>query len=197
MACVSCHTNGYTGGTPTTCVGCHLPNYNATTNPNHLANKFSTDCSTCHNITAWSPAPLFNHNTATTFSLTGAHIGVACISCHTNGYKTIPTTCVSCHLTDYNAATNPIHKTNASVFTTNCTSCHNVNAWSPAPLFNHTSFFPIKSGRHNGVACATCHTNSANYMIFTCITASCHGSAHNRSQGSNGCYSCHPKGVAD
>ena len=84
VACVSCHTNGYAGGTPTTCVGCHLTNYNTATNPAHAANNFSTDCQTCHNVTAWQPST-FNHST-TTFPLTGAHIAVACVSCHTNGY---------------------------------------------------------------------------------------------------------------
>ena len=193
VACVTCHTNGYSA-IPTTCVSCHLPNYNATTNPNHVTAKFSTACETCHTVTAWTPST-FNHNTATTFPLTGGHIGVACISCHKNGYSPIPTTCVSCHLTDYNTTTNPAHA--AAKFSTDCLTCHNVTAWSPAPLFNHTSFFPISSGRHSGISCVTCHTTPTNYAVFTCITASCHGSAHNRNQGSAGCYSCHPTGKAD
>jgi len=196
VACINCHANGYTGGTPTTCVGCHLSNFNASTNPNHTLAKFSTDCLTCHNVTAWTPTT-FNHTTATSFPLAGAHKGVTCISCHTKGYAGIPTTCVSCHLTNYNAATNPDHKVNPSVFTTDCISCHNVTAWSPAPQFNHTTFFPISSGRHSGISCATCHTNSTNYVVFSCVTAACHKTAHNQNQGSAGCYSCHPTGRAD
>ncbi len=190
--CIKCHATGYVG-TSTQCVSCHLTNYNATTNPNHTLAKLGTSCETCHNTTAWQPST-FNHNTATTFPLTGAHIGVACNACHINNFNPIPTTCVSCHLTNYNATTNPNHKASPSVFTTNCITCHNVTAWIPAPLFNHTSFFPISSGRHSGISCAICHKNASNYTTFTCVTSACHGNAHNQNQGSTGCYSCHPTG---
>jgi len=174
VACVSCHTNGYTGGTPTTCVGCHLTNFNATTNPNHVLAKFSTDCKTCHNVTAWSPAT-FNHTTATTFPLTGAHIGVACISCHAKGYAGIPTTCVSCHLTNYNATTNPNHVT--SKFSTDCITCHNVSSWTSA-TFNHNTAttFPL-TGAHIGVACVSCHPTGYTAIPTTCV--SCHQTNYN------------------
>jgi len=188
VACITCHTNGY-AAIPSTCVSCHLANFNATTNPNHTTAKFSTDCQTCHSTTTWNPST-FNHSTATTFPLTGAHIGVSCISCHTKGYAAIPTTCVSCHLTNYNATTNPGHS--AAKFPTTCETCHSTINWTSS-TFNHTSYFPITNGNHN-VSCTICHTNSTNYAVFTCLTASCHTNAHNRNQGSSGCYSCHPTG---
>jgi hypothetical protein len=188
VICALCHKNGYTGGTPTTCVACHLDKFNATTNPNHIVAKFSTDCQTCHNTTAWIPST-FDHNKNTTFPLTGAHIGRACNLCHITNYNPIPTTCVSCHLTTYNTTTNPNHA--GANFPTTCETCHTTTNWTTS-TFNHTSYFPI-TGNHN-VSCATCHTNSANYAVFTCITSSCHGNAHNRNQGSAGCYSCHRNG---
>ena len=188
IACITCHTNGY-AAIPSTCVSCHLANFNATTNPNHTTAKFSTDCQTCHSTTTWNPST-FNHNIATTFPLTGAHVGVACITCHTNGYAAIPSTCVSCHLTKYNATTNPGHS--AAKFPTTCETCHSTINWTSS-TFNHTSYFPITNGNHN-VSCTICHTNSTNYAVFTCLTASCHTNAHNRNQGSSGCYSCHPTG---
>ncbi|MDD4969235.1 MAG: hypothetical protein PHT07_07360 [Paludibacter sp.] len=194
VTCTTCHPSGF-AAIPTTCVSCHLANYNATTNPNHITAKFPTTCETCHTTTAWVPST-FNHSTSTSFPLTGAHTSVACVACHPTNYAAIPTTCVSCHLTNYNAATNPNHKANPTVFTTNCTTCHNTTAWSPAPLFNHTAFFPIASGRHSGISCATCHTNSANYAVFSCVTTACHRTAHNQNQGNAGCYSCHPTGRA-
>jgi len=180
VACVSCHTNGYTGGTPVTCVGCHLTNYNATTNPNHVQAKFSTDCQTCHNVTAWSPS-IFNHNTATTFPLTGAHIGVTCISCHTAGYAGIPTTCVSCHLSNYNATTNPNHIT--AKFSTDCKTCHTVNAWVPS-TFNHSTAtsFPL-TGAHIGVACVSCHPTGYTAIPTTCV--SCHLTNYNATTNPN------------
>ena len=194
VACVSCHTNGYTGGTPATCVGCHLANYNSTTNPNHILAKFSTDCQTCHNVTAWSPTT-FNHNTATTFPLAGAHIGVACSSCHTTGYAGIPTTCVSCHLANYNATTNPNHIT--AKFPTTCETCHNATAWSPS-TFNHNTAttFPL-TGSHIGVACVSCHPTGYTAIPTTC--ASCHLANYNATTNPNHvtakfpttCETCH------
>jgi len=194
VACISCHTNGYTGGTPTTCVGCHQTNFNATTNPNHVLAKFSTDCQTCHNVTAWSPST-FNHTTATTFPLTGGHIGVACISCHAKGYAGIPTTCVSCHLTNYNATTNPNHVT--SKFSTDCITCHNVTSWTGA-TFNHNTAttFPL-TGAHIGVACISCHPTGYTAIPTTCV--SCHltnynattNPSHSAAKFPTTCETCH------
>jgi len=188
LDCTLCHPTDY-NAIPTTCVSCHLTTYNATTNPNHAAAKFATTCETCHTTTAWVPST-FNHNTATTFPLTGAHIGLACALCHPTNYNTIPTTCVSCHLTTYNATTNPNHA--GANFPTTCETCHSTANWTSSS-YNHTTYFPISSGNHN-VSCSTCHTNSTNYAVFTCVTAACHKTAHNQSQGSAGCYSCHPTG---
>jgi len=194
VACGSCHTNGYTGGTPTTCVGCHLTNFNASTNPNHVQAKFSTDCKTCHSVTAWSPAT-FNHNTATSFSLAGAHIGVACYSCHANGYAGIPTTCVSCHLANYTATTNPNHTT--AKFPTTCETCHTVTAWVPS-TFNHSTSttFPL-TGAHIGVACVSCHPTNYAAIPTTCV--SCHLTNYNATTNPNHitakfattCETCH------
>ncbi|MDP2337232.1 MAG: hypothetical protein Q8N05_12445, partial [Bacteroidota bacterium] len=99
--------------------------------------------------------------------------------------------CYNCHTTNYNNTKNPAHKT--ANYSTDCTSCHTVNAWIPS-TFNHTLYFPINSGKHSNISCSICHTTPTNYTVFTCITASCHANAHNRSQGSAGCYKCHPTG---
>lgn len=189
LACTVCHTNGY-GAIPTTCVSCHLSNFNATTNPNHVTAKFPTDCQTCHGTTSWLPST-FNHSTATTFPLTGAHNALACKVCHINGYGAIPTTCLSCHLATYNATTNPNHI--AAKFATTCETCHSSTNWISS-TFNHATVSTIPlTGNHN-VICTTCHTNPANYAAFSCVTSSCHSNAHNQNQGSAGCYSCHPNG---
>jgi hypothetical protein len=189
-ACASCHTSGvYTGLSPE-CKSCHQAKYNSAQVPSHTAAGISTDCKTCHTATNWKPST-FNH-TSTGFSLTGAHATVVqCSSCHKGNTTSAKTTCISCHQTQYNAA--PGHLT--SNFSTDCTICHTVNAWKPS-TFNHTNYFPITSSRHN-VSCVTCHTNTSNYTIFTCLTAACHTNAHNRSQGSTGCYRCHPTGRGD
>jgi len=173
LACNLCHPSNY-NAIPTTCVSCHLANFNATTNPNHITAKFSTTCETCHSTTAWVPST-FNHNTATSFPLTGAHIGIACTLCHTNGYGVIPTTCVSCHLATYNATTNPNHIT--SNFPTTCETCHSTTNWTTS-TFNHSTStsFPL-TGAHIALACNLCHPTNYNAIPTTCV--SCHLAIYN------------------
>jgi hypothetical protein len=170
----------------TDCYFCHKANYDAT---NHKADGFGTDCFTCHNMTGQSWSILGNGFEHGLFPLTGGH-NIACIKCHITGeYRTkLSTACVNCHLSTYKSTTNPNHVT--ANFPTTCEACHTTTNWTTS-TFNHSSYFPITSGNHN-VNCTICHTNSANYKIFTCLTASCHRNAHNQNQGSNGCYSCHP-----
>jgi predicted CXXCH cytochrome family protein len=193
--CTDCHKSGNYTTTPTDCYACHQPDYAASTNPNHVASGFPTVCLTCHTTNpGWKPAS-FNH---TTFPLTQGHSTPVCIDCHKNGnYTTISTDCYSCHLTDYNNSTNPNHKTLA--FSTTCTQCHTtVPGWKPATYTAHDALFPIYSGRHNGTwnSCTQCHTNTANYALFNCIT--CHSNAHSGKNYTNAqCYSCHPRGVAN
>jgi nitrate/TMAO reductase-like tetraheme cytochrome c subunit len=191
--CISCHASGYVG-TSTSCNSCHLNDYNQATNPNHKTLGLSTTCTDCHTTApGWQPASFPNHSTY--FALTGAHATIAkdCAACHKGVYSNTPKTCYDCHTTDYNNTKNPAHQ--AAQFSTDCKSCHTSNAWTPS-TFNHTNYFPISSGRH-AVSCSICHTTPTNYTIFTCVTSSCHTNAHNRSQGSAGCYRCHPTGRGD
>jgi len=190
VSCASCHKNGYIG-TSTDCNSCHQTDYNQATNPNHKTLGLATTCATCHTTSpGWQPASFAIHNNY--FVLSGAHLTIAndCAACHKGIYSATPNTCYACHTSDYNKTTNPNHV--AAQFSTDCKACHTVNAWTPS-TFNHTSYFPITSSRHN-VSCAICHTSSTNYTIFTCVTSSCHSRAHNQSQGSAGCYRCHPTG---
>lgn len=197
LACSACHSRGVFAGLSTTCVSCHLTNFQGTTNPNHVASGFPTDCQVCHNTAAWVPS-IFDHS-KTVFPLTGFHVQVACSSCHVGGrYAGTPTDCYSCHKSQYTSTTSPNHV--AAVFPTTCQTCHNTTAWTGA-TFSHT-WFPIYSGTHAGkwTTCADCHTNSNDYSVFSCIT--CH--THNKTDTdrnhsgvrsyvytSTSCYSCH------
>ncbi|TSA28483.1 MAG: hypothetical protein D4R68_03915, partial [Ignavibacteriales bacterium] len=117
VSCSLCHTTGYSGGTPTTCISCHQTKYNSALN--HLAQGYPTDCTKCHTTVAWN-AVTFNHST-TVFPLTGSHVTVSCSLCHTTGYSGgTPTTCISCHQTKYNSALNHV----AQGYPTDCTKCH-------------------------------------------------------------------------
>jgi hypothetical protein len=201
VTCIGCHTTRY-AGTTTACVGCHQNNYNATTNPGHVAAKFSTDCKLCHSVTVWKPTT-FNHNTGTTYPLTGSHIGVNCINCHSKGYAGISTACVSCHLPDYNSTTNPPHA--SAKFPTNCESCHTVTLWTTSTFNHDLQYFRIYSGKHKGrwSLCSECHTSATNYAVFNCLLCHEHSSktsVDSEHRGVNGyvynssnCLSCHPK----
>lgn len=178
----------------TDCYSCHKDKYYATTQPKHQSAGFDKDCFRCHNMTGrdWSSIGKgFEHGF---FPLTGGHQNLDCFTskCHSNGvYKGLLSTCVSCHLDKYNATKNPAHA--AAGFSKDCQICHSIDNWTPA-TFDHEKYFPIKSGKHSGISCAECHSKSGDYSTPNCVTSSCHGNAHNQSQGSKGCYRCHPRG---
>ncbi len=200
LQCVACHSAGYTN-TPADCYSCHQGDFAAVTDPNHVTNGFSHLCAECHTTTAWTPAS-FNHST-TNFPLTGAHVGLMCIACHSGGYVATPTLCFSCHQGAYDATTSPDHT--AANFPTDCQTCHTTTAWTPANWNHDTQYFPIYSGTHREKwnNCNDCHVNAANYAVFECIF--CH--EHNQTdmnakhQGRPGyswqsaaCLNCHPDG---
>jgi hypothetical protein len=194
LKCADCHIGGNYISTSAECYSCHQAEYNATINPNHKTAGFPTACGQCHSTTpGWKPAS-FNH---TKFPLTLGHATPACTDCHINGnYTTTPTDCYSCHVNDYNASTNPSHKTLA--FSTVCSQCHTTNpGWQPASYTQHdVQMFPIYSGNHKGrwTVCSDCHTNPANYQLFDCKR--CHTDAHRGKNYTNAqCYECHPRGT--
>ncbi len=135
-ACSSCHVGGKFAGTATTCVGCHAADFQNAANPNHVQSNLPQTCQVCHNTAAWRPAS-FDHNTSTKFPLTGAHVNVACNSCHIGGkYTGTPTACSACHAADFTKATNPNHV--QSGFPQTCQVCHNTAAWQPASFDHNT-----------------------------------------------------------
>ncbi len=204
VECLSCHGGGVYQGLATECQACHLTDYNATTDPPHAAAGFDTQCRTCHTPTTWMDA-VFDHDTQTTFPLTGAHIVQDCMSCHGGGvYQGLDTQCQACHLADYNGTTDPAHA--AAGFPLDCQSCHNTTAWDGASFDHDSRWFPIYSGEHRGRwdQCADCHTNPANFAEFSCLGCHPHsdksktdGDHHDvggYQYNSLACYSCHPRG---
>jgi hypothetical protein len=197
--CAACHKTGVYKGTPRDCFGCHQADYQRAQNPNHVAAGMPTTCDSCHRPSdaTFQAAGAFNH--ATYFALAGVHTTQPCAWCHKNNvYKGTPRLCYGCHQADYQRAANPNHI--GAGFPTTCDSCHKFTdaTWQQA-VFNHT-YFPITSGRHNA-SCSTCHTDSSNFKVFTCLTCHDRGSTDSRHVGragyrydSQACYSCHPRG---
>jgi Pyridine nucleotide-disulphide oxidoreductase len=155
VPCAKCHVNNNYTNTPTACASCHLTDYNKTTNPNHAAQGFPTDCSFCHSTAGWSPST-FDHSKV--FPLTGDHLKIKCSQCHVNNnYTTLPTTCYGCHKSDCNGTTNPSHV--AAGFPTQCDISHTTTDWSGASFDHSKTPFPL-TGAHLNVPCLKCHINN-------------------------------------
>jgi hypothetical protein len=176
--CVDCHINNNYNLTATTCISCHLKDFQGAANPNHVTANFPSTCQQCHTTVAWSPAT-FDHSLVN-FALTGAHTVPPrqCTDCHVNNnYNLTSTTCVSCHLTDFNNSTNPNHVTGG--FAQTCETCHNTSAWQPATFDHSKSGFPL-IGAHTVPPrqCVDCHVNN-NYSITNTACVSCHQTDYN------------------
>jgi Cytochrome c7 and related cytochrome c/Doubled CXXCH motif (Paired_CXXCH_1) len=201
--CKACHTKGYdSGDTPSTCVDCHRSDYERAVDPSHA--DYSIKCESCHDEAAWRPAPNFAHD----WPLTGAHERVVCAGCHMGDppkYEGTGNTCVSCHRMDYDRSPFPGHAS----FATTCQDCHMTTGWTPASGGHPESRFPIKSGKHTNVACATCHNAAlapAAKDNIDCVGCHEHRRSkmdevhHEESKYPKGdappefCLSCHPDG---
>jgi hypothetical protein len=194
LDCAACHASNRYQGTPATCVGCHLQDFQKASNPNHVQSGLPQTCQQCHTTVAWSPAS-FDHNLVG-FPLTGMHATLQCSQCHANGRFTgTPTDCASCHLKDYQATSNPNHA--QAGFPTTCASCHNTTAWTGA-TFNHASTGFALTGAHATVQCSQCHANGR-FAGTPTDCASCHlkdyqgatNPNHVQSGFPTTCASCH------
>lgn len=95
--CADCHNSTFTN-TPTTCFGCHETDFNQAEDPNHLSAGFPTDCTECHNETAWEPAT-FDHDGMYFPIYSGNHKDAwnDCIECHTIPGNFAEFSCIDCH----------------------------------------------------------------------------------------------------
>ena len=191
--CASCHISGYSG-TPTDCFECHLPDFNQTTNPNHVAIELSNECGTCHTTEpGWIPATFDVHNDY--YLLTGAHVGTDCISCHPTGYNETPNLCIDCHTPNFNQTTNPNHVQLG--LSTDCETCHTTEPdWQPASFDVHNDYY-VLNGAHITTDCISCHETQYTGTPNTCI--GCHLNDYNQTndpphasaQFSTDCLTCH------
>lgn len=108
VKCADCHRETVSHGVksvqyrglPTECESCHKE-----VHFNQFAEHGRTQCVACHSPAGWR-ALLFNHETQSSFHLTGAHKNVPCGGCHKeeksesttfNRYKPLESKCESCH----------------------------------------------------------------------------------------------------
>jgi hypothetical protein len=91
----------------------------------------------------------FDHFT-TGFELEGAHLLVACESCHVAGvFQGTPTECGACHSSGgwVRATAKPFDHVRSAEL---CTDCHRTTTWIPLAQMNHDAIYG---------SCTTCHNN--------------------------------------
>jgi hypothetical protein len=199
LSCQSCHRNDNLRTAQSTCVSCHLADYQAAREPNHVAGGFPTTCDTCHRTsdTSFSQGS-FNHQA--TFPLVGQHAQQSCAACHKNNvYVGTPRDCVGCHRDAYNRTSSPPHA--AAGFSTTCESCHRATDSSfRGAGFNHAVVFPLV-GQHASRACSACHANNV-YRGTPRECVACHRTAYERTTApahtaagfGTTCETCHQAG---
>jgi hypothetical protein len=125
--CARCHPGGRYSGTPTSCYGCHQPDYAATTSPSHLSSGYPTDCAACHDTSAWRPAR-FDHDASYFPIYSGTHVGrwSSCRDCHVNPSSFAVFECIFCHPHSNKPQTDAKHKgvTGYTYASAACYRCH-------------------------------------------------------------------------
>lgn len=173
-SCASCHRDGAFAGTTAACTGCHADTRHG--------NRFGTLCERCHDATAWSHTPRFDH-AITGFSLGRGHAAVACARCHSTARQQSPprpppTACNRCHASPH-----------GKQFGVQCMQCHDTSSFRAVSRFDHArTGFPLER-RHASLPCKACHDPQQRSVAHrACRT--CHGDPH---RGSNAfdCADCH------
>ena len=177
VACGLCHADERYEGTPTECSSCHVID-------DVHKGSFGTACESCHGVVEWKKID-FDHDSDTTFALTGKHAQVSCVGCHpTHLYDDpAPTSCNGCHSGD------DVHRGRNG---TDCADCHDTRRWSGID-FDHDrdTEFPLR-GEHASLACEGCHTGNLYEEELGTECQDCHAKddVHRGEQGTD-CGRCH------
>ncbi|MDJ0788573.1 MAG: cytochrome c3 family protein [Myxococcota bacterium] len=174
--CESCHTGHlYEQELGTTCISCHR-------SEDVHRGRFGEECQTCHAEASWARLA-FDHDADTDFALLGAHVNVACDSCHRgNVHDPLEDTCVSCHAKD------DVHRGEQGE---DCAACHDEASWTKRVVFDHElTAFPLL-GMHATVGCESCHRSGRFKEAETdCVECHLEDDTHERTLGS-ACATCH------
>ncbi len=176
--CEACHQNQVTiaevKATKTDCLSCHAKD-------DVHSGKLGPDCASCHSAAGWQQMS-FDHNTRTSFMLTGKHQTAKCEGCHANlSFVGAPTDCLSCHQKD---------DPHQGALGTDCASCHTPDGWKPSSFDHKQSTFQL-TGAHIQVECSTCHTDPKfKGTPSQCIACHQKNDVHTGALGTE-CTSCH------
>ncbi len=198
--CFRCHISGSYSKISAECFSCHQTDYASTSNPNHTALNFSTNCKNCHSLNpGWKPAEYREHDAASFPIYSGTHKGEwnNCADCHTNPGNYSQFSCTTCHEHNNKSEVDSKHNgvSGYSYNSVDCFACH--PSGSAEGSFNHNkSSFPL-TGAHISTACINCHKTG--YIGTPNACASCHTSNYNQTTNpkhavnniSNDCALCH------
>lgn len=160
-------------------------------------------CVSCHNATAFNEVPRLAAHARTSFPLTGAHLQVACESCHRDdrggAFTSLATECFACHESDYRSAQSVDHV--AAGFSTACQDCHGSLAWRSGAAFDHVTAsggFALR-GSHAVLRCDACHMLPDLDLKFAATGVddcnACHSQDYDRAHAGTGfptaCVGCH------
>ncbi len=192
-SCKSCHAAFDKSSQNKLCNDCHKPIGAdiAAHRGFHGRNPSASnaECRTCHTEHKGRGVRIaefahngFNHD-QTEYPLRGAHLKVACASCHAPGarFRAAPVACVSCH------TKNDVHKGSLGP---NCASCHNEGSWKEVKFDHASTHFPL-IGAHAKATCQSCHAG-AQFANTPTSCNSCHAKddAHKGTLGPQ-CGTCH------
>jgi hypothetical protein len=211
--CLSCHP-----GMPMAdfrrvwrrCYDCHQPDFESTTNPDHIASGFSLQCQICHEMTGWTPAIMPDHDQFfPIYSGTHDNRWNTCSDCHVvpGNYRVFE--CITCH--EHNQPDTDSRHQGIPDYAYSSPACYQCHPTGEAGDFGEHDalFFPIFSGAHGGRwdSCSICHPQPGNRNVFSCIQCHDHNQADtdNQHRGeaddyvytATSCYDCHPDGRAE
>ena len=119
-SCEQCHATARFKDASSDCGACHAED------DKHLQ-RLGTDCAICHNPNGWQRWR-FDHETRTSFALTGAHAELDCHACHrlpAEAGVVASSSCASCHARDDR------HK---GAFGSDCARCHGSQTWEDVDM---------------------------------------------------------------
>lgn len=188
--CLACHKSLVFSKANSQCNLCHSDIHEQTV---------GSDCEKCHTSESWLVNNIIDIHQMSRFPLMGAHTILDCKDCHQSAsalqFPPLGTNCFDCHSDTYAATTKPNHK--AAGFSTDCETCHALNAyeWSSTGFIHN--FFPLTGG-HDIKNCARCHDVN-NYSNISSNCYSCHADDYNNTTNPNhltsnfptDCEQCH------
>ncbi len=186
--CADCHGDFATAALKkpafAACASCHADAHRGTAT---LAGR-PADCAACHTVGGFTPATYTAADHArSAYPLEGKHGGVKCAACHARG-TAVPVAawgsarvvlrpkaagCLDCHADPHAGAFA------ARPAKGGCEACHTVEAFAPAPGFDHDRDAAFRlEGAHATAPCRACHAAGADGPVYRPLSPkceSCHG----------------------